>query len=753
MLKKFASLILCICLLVGITAMPDWASAANTVTITEDNLENASVGINYSSDLIASTGKYISVEKGVGYGASAGFKVNNNSGGKSDSNLVTKAIKLNDNETVLLEYKFNIESIANDVGGKIIYMSVGGVTDGRSVFTIRKDSSNNWYFGSGSGGKPHYYFSYDKWYTMVIELKKGSVAKGYLFDESGTLHSTFKNATAVAADAASVSVYAFAGMKNGIVAYLDDFRVYRVGSQSLDLDTEKCSVSNGDTNVSQDSVTIAFNQPLAKLEDGAITLSSGGSEIGAKIAYSYANTVRITPVNGFTPGTSYVVKITSPSSVTGASYAGASEIAFRTARGLTYTEDNFEGVAAGTSGSSYTASAVLAKGTAEMTVEAGAGFDGTKGYRVNTSGTKDAILYAKTVSWDDIDSSETIFLEYKLKIKSAERVTANTPFVFIGNTNGSITNGWTNFTISEPKDSSMDKEMGIADGSAGSKKNFPVNEWCTVVLKIRKNYATTGYFYDNNGTVIQEVAASNTWTSGDLKIYPFAVIKHKIDAVLDDFKMYCLSSEKLNIKESSVAHGQTEAAIGKYITLTFNQPLAKENAASTEAIGLYVGETKVEADICRIGANVIRITPDVMLAGETTYTIKISDAIDALSGNGYDGIKTISFTTKRLYPVEVTATNLLITDDSTVESGNYTVSFDNSGDTVSDAVIVVACYDSSRPKKLVGMEILKDDITEGSDTINIQLENSYQNVKSVEVLLYESLKTMKSIMYGHIITK
>lgn len=730
-MKRLIVLALCLCVLMGTMTVPSFATDTE-VAYLEDNFESATVGTKgnsyTTSSTVASGMATMEIAAGMGFDGSIGYNIVADSSISTD--LATKSFTPDATSTTIIEYKINVKSITSG--------SAWAGVSSKPIFYVLQNStdSTKWDLGSSSQGsrKAH---DLNRWYTVVTKVKVGETSVSYFFDDTGALVDTRSRDITLTAGS-STSMYLLAAGRNTLNAVIDDVKVYTVSGQGLTL--KSSSVADGaESAVVGSYVDLTFNQPLNALASGAITLTSGGSSVDASVA-AFGNVARITPKTGFASNTNYEINIVSPTALYGTSYTGDNQITFKTSRGLICIEDNFESAAAGTQGGSYSSTllkAVSGAGKNTASISATTGFEGSKGLAFNTTGTN-ALLYAQDIPWDSVTNEETIVLEYKLKVNSL-----TSGATWIGSTTGSITGGWTNMKIVRSGD-----VVKVTNGDGGTPMDLATGKWYTMVLKFKKGAAAESYLYDETGTEYKTRTAGNKWESGTLQIYPFAPIETTMDAAVDDFKLYYESGQKLGLKSSSVANGQAEVNIGEYIELTFNQPLAS-NAASK--IALYTGEEKVNATVSRVGASVIRIKPATLLKGETTYTVKFDDTLTSLTGNASD-IENISFTTDRAYPVEITQTTLAISGNA-VNSGSYTISFDNKGEAAADVKVVVALYSGDTLDRLIGCEIFDVTVAKGASTPTVTLANSYSGVGRVKILTYESLKTMKSAAFGYVINE
>ena len=718
--------------LLGATYSGDTQIAFTTigaVTYLEDTFESATVGTKgnsyTTSSAVAKGMATMEIVAGMGFDGSVGYNIK--ADGITSTDLATKSFTPDATSTTLIEYKINVKSITSG-------NAWAGVSS-KPIFYVLKNStdSTKWDLGSSSQGsrKAH---DLNRWYSVVTKVKVGEPSVSYFFDDTGALVDTRSRDITLTAGS-STSMYLLAAGRNTLNVVIDDVKVYTVSGQGLTL--KSSSVADGaESAVVGNYVDLTFNQPLNALASGAITLTSGGNAVEASVA-AIGNVARVTPKTGFASNTNYEINIVSPTALYGTSYTGDKQITFKTSRGLICIEDNFESAVAGTQGTSYSSTLLKAVNNPGATISATAGFEGSKGLLFNTTGT-DALLYAQDIPWDSVTREETIVLEYKLKVNSL-----TSGATWIGSTTGSITMGWTNMKIVRSGD-----VLKVQNSEGSDPMDLATGKWYTMVLKFKKGAAAESYLYDETGTEYKTRTAGNKWESGTLKIYPFAPIGTTMDAVVDDFKLYYESGQKLGLKSSSVANGQAEVNIGEYIELTFNQPLAS-NAASK--IALYTGEEKVNATVTRVGASVIRIKPATLLKGETTYTVKFDDSLTSLTGNASD-IENISFTTDRAYPVEITQTTLAISGNA-VNSGSYTISFDNKGEAAADVKVVVALYSGDTLDRLIGCEIFDVTVAKGASTPTVTLANSYSGVGRVKILTYESLKTMKSAAFGYVINE
>ena len=727
-MKRLAILALCLCVLMGTMVVPSFATGTE-VTYLEDTFESATVGTKgdkYSSSVIAKGMATMEVVAGIGFDGSVGYHIK--ADGSISTDLCTKNFTPDATSTTLVEYKINVKSVTSG--------SPWGGVGYKAIFTVNPHAtdSTKWNLGSNSGGSVKAY-DLNRWYTVVTKVKAGEAPVAYFFDDTGTLVDTRSN-SGISVTADSVTwVYLLAAGRNTMNIVIDDVKLYTVSGQSLLL--KSSSVADGaQSAVVGNYVDLIFNQPLNALASGAITLTSGGSAVEASVA-TFGNVARITPKAGFAPNTNYEINIVSPTALYGTRYSGDNQITFKTSRGLVCIEDNFESAAPGTQGGSYSSDLLKAVDGAGASISANVGFEESKGLAFNTTGVN-ALLYVQDIAWDSVTSEETIVFEYKFKVNSF-----TSGATWIGATTGSITGGWTNMKIVP-----SGEVVKVTNGDGGSAMDLAIGKWYTMVLRIKKGEAAASYLYDETGAVYKTRTAVNKWESGTLKIYPFAPIATTMEAVVDDFKLYYESGQKLGLKSSSVVNGATGVNIGEYIELTFNQPLANDAASK---IALYIGEEKVASTVSRVGASVIRIKPSALLKGETTYSVKFNDSLTSFTGNTSD-IADISFTTDRAYPVEITTTTLAISQNA-VNNGSYTISFDNKGEAAADVKVVVALYSGETLDRLIGCEIFDVTIAKGVSTSAIALANSYSGVGRVEVMTYESLKTMKSVAFGYVINE
>ena len=283
---------------------------------------------------------------------------------------------------------------------------------------------------------------------------------------------------------------------------------------------------------------------------------------------------------------------------------------------------------------------------------------------------------------------------------------------------------------------------------------FRMNTWHTIVCEISKT-AQSIYMFDEKGKIVYDYTYSGgkARTIGDtVSLYPiFGTGNGTINAVIDDVKVYRLSDHELGLLETKsdiAADGMTNFIADDTITLAFNQPLNSVNKDVADTFELWENGTKVFAKAKKLDANTIVIIPEKMLKDSTEYTVKIP-ALSALSGNSAENAKEIKFTTKNLYPVKATSATLNIASGM-ISAGSATLSIQNNGSAINDAVVVAAIYDGGRPGRLIKIKVFENmDIAAGANTKSLEFNEDIYGVGSVEFFLYNSITSPKPLMRSY----
>ena len=265
--------------------------------------------------------------------------------------------------------------------------------------------------------------------------------------------------------------------------------------------------------------------------------------------------------------------------------------------------------------------------------------------------------------------------------------------------------------------------------------------------------------FDEKGKIVYDYTYSGgkARTIGDtVSLYPiFGTGNGTINAVIDDVKVYRLSDHELGLLETKsdiAADGMTNFIADDTITLAFNQPLNSVNKDVADTFELWENGTKVSAKAKKLDANTIVIIPEKMLKDSTEYTVKIP-ALSALSGNSAENAKEIKFTTKNLYPVKAASAMLNIASGM-ISAGSATLSIQNNGSAINDAVVVAAIYDGGRPGRLIKIKVFENmDIAAGANTKSLEFNEDIYGVGSVELFLYNSITSPKPLMRSYKVTR
>ena len=265
--------------------------------------------------------------------------------------------------------------------------------------------------------------------------------------------------------------------------------------------------------------------------------------------------------------------------------------------------------------------------------------------------------------------------------------------------------------------------------------------------------------FDEKGKLVYDCNYSGrkVKTIGDaVSLYPiFGTGNGTINALVDDVKVYRLSDHEMGLLEtkSDVSEdGMTNFIADDTINLVFNQPINASRQEIADSFELLENGTKISASAKKIDANKICIIPENMLKDATEYTVKIS-ALKALSGNDTENAKDIKFTTKDLYSVKATQASLDITS-GTLNAGAATLSIQNDGGAINDAVIVAAIYDGGRPGKLIKIKMFENmNIASGASSKSLEFDETILGVGSVEFFLYSSITNTKPLMRSYKVTR
>lgn len=463
----------------------------------------------------------------------------------------------------------------------------------------------------------------------------------------------------------------------------------------------------------------------------------------------------LTPKAALSLGTNYTIDFAGVKTSLGGAIEGTSAVTFTTiaSRAPLYVTDDFEAAATingSLAGGNYKTSDVLNSFSSYTYVVDNVGIGGGKGLRLNNVGSPNTVTI-KTKNFE-LDESETLFLEYKIKINSLNA--ASTQAVYLTLTDSTVLYPTSGETIFKMLD--YGEKTYITDQGQGRSYAYDSSKWYTMLVKIGRK-SQSGYVFDENGNVVLE--QNYNMSLSNLVKYEITSISStntEISMYLDDFKAYRVQNEAFAPidSKSTVTNGATGIGTTGDIKLVFNQAFAKFTPDVVGAISFYEGSTKLDATIRRNGGNEIIITPAQSLNAGRTYTIKVANGLTSLSGKAYGGPAEISFTTKTIYNINPVSTTLAIAQDGSISAGSKTLVVDNVGDVVESPVIVVAVYADHRLDKLIGCEVFDvDSLTARENTLEFTLANSYANAGSVKILIYDSMSDLKPLMKAYKITK
>ena len=768
--------------LVGTSTVTFTTSDISDVIFSEDNFETGTVGSIKNRSYVSSetSGLFIesleelyasvvSVKSGEGYGGSTGLYMNttakHNSGNSRKAVIMTKGITLPENGAAVLEYKFRLPEALPNYSGAIICLS-GVTSTGQNCFdylnsTAYSDNASLSIYSKKicdtENTENSFNYVANEWYTVVTKVSGTGTSRFIttdVMDDTGKLclsaTKTITNNIAPDTTTNLWPVYVIGNIvPDDIKIVVDDVSLTEY-KYPMNVSITDCSVSDGDTEVPYaPSFMLRFNQPIAKTAASKVKLYKAGdksSEAELTVINTLFNRINLMSEE-LEGGVEYILDFSGVTSENGVSLKGSSTVNFTTTdrRGMLYYEDDFETAVPGTTGDNYTASDVLHTGMTEMQIIEGAGYKGSKAYRIDN----DSTVTNLRIKEFEISEKEKLYVEYKFNVQSL--VKAGSGNIYI--------------TANDPDNTDVTSEKGIfslrytdklgwnfasADGEE-TLCGMETDKWYTCILVIGRK-EQNGYLFDDGGKLIGSDSIS--LTLGE-KVYStiFATGENDANVLFDDVKIYRLSSHELELdKDNCTVHdGDTEVLPGVPVMLVFNQPLA---ATSEKSISLYKGNEMVSAEIVRIGGNAVRITPTEFLSGNTDYTIKIDSTIAPLSENTSLCPKSINFKVKQMYPVTAKSSDIAISTDGTLNSGIKTLTVINNGKAISDAVLAVAIYENNVLSKLVDFDIITNQtLTEGENTLTFTLTNTYSNVGSVELLLYESLGSMQSLMLAHQITR
>ncbi|NLB80094.1 MAG: Ig-like domain-containing protein [Clostridiaceae bacterium] len=517
--------------------------------------------------------------------------------------------------------------------------------------------------------------------------------------------------------------------------------------EPVHLDPAGTSFAQGQTEIGlEDDLTLAFNQDiLPPVAGSSVTLYKTADTTKTPIDIEIsAVTARGFTVKSLLPlsfATGYTLDFSGVTTTLGGAIEGTSTLNFTTILSgpMFRAQDTLEEAVSGTSGTLYESS-VLAKTNAYVSVETGYGYEGSQGIRVYNTGAGNADLWTQSY---ELDESETLYFECKINIAE---MSGDGLYMSLN----SVSFGRTIFRVG--KNSEGKYYIAAYDGQ--SPYYYTPNTWYTMVWKVGIN-AQYGYLFDENGLLVYEVTYTGSRArpvTSPVTFYPVGRITGtNMDVRLDDIKVYRLAVShgiSLDNEDSSVTDGAAGVVPQAYITLAFNQPLGKNPADGEGAVALYKGDERVPAVVRRVGANTIRITPNVLLEPGTEYTITYP-GIASLSGNSRSGADHLSFTTRSVYSIKTTGTSLIIQENGTVFSGAIQLYLQNNAEAVDNAVFVVALYGENKLSQMVGLEVFQNQtIEEGSSEITLSLARNYAGVRYAEIFLYNDISDLTSLMYG-----
>lgn len=498
------------------------------------------------------------------------------------------------------------------------------------------------------------------------------------------------------------------------------------------------ALTDGMTNVGiGETVTLGFETEVAELAEGDVTLTTNGASVEAK-AEKNNNSIVVTPSAKLNLNTSYTIDFSKVKSISGGNISGTDKISFTTqkTREILYYEENLENAVEGTD-IYYHTNNILDTHYHSFTVKDGIGVNKTKGIECKIN-KESAILYTNKF---EVDPSETLILEYKLNLQYVEGM-----YLGLG------VNQYSSTGADIFKLSASNNVISILGNSGGSPalETITPGEWYTVIFEISKDLQK-GYILDKNGRQVDMRSYSGRAFSNPRMFHLVSSVDSSMDAKFDDIRLYRVSSHSLQLDEtkSDVYGGMTEVKPAKEIKLVFNQPLG---VGAENNIKLYKGNSEVDITVAK-DSNTVIITPEISMTGSSTYKIDLS-SVNSLTGNTF-AEKEIVFSTKKIYPVNAISSTLAISDAGEVALGNKTIQLENTSEAISNAVIMVAVYSDDRPKKLVGVEIFKNiNIGESEEkTVQLALKKSYNNVGSVEFMLFDSLSNRKPYMFSYKVSK
>ena len=454
--------------------------------------------------------------------------------------------------------------------------------------------------------------------------------------------------------------------------------------------------------------------------------------------------VTVTPEDTLSLATEYVIDFSAVLSDTYGAIEGISSLSFTTQarREMLYYEDDIEAANTGTL-SNYESDVFSVASSPVLSVEEKAGYNNSKGIRINAVKSGNGI---STKAYP-LDSSERVVFEYKINVSS---VSGDVGRVYVNAA------GWANTLLEIKTDKYGYARIGAY--STSYPYYFRMNTWYTIICEISKT-AQNIYMFDEKGKLVYDCNYSGrkVKTIGDaVSLYPiFGTGNGTINALVDDVKVYRLSDHEMGLLEtkSDVSEdGMTNFIADDTINLVFNQPINASRQEIADSFELLENGTKISASAKKIDANKICIIPENMLKDATEYTVKIS-ALKALSGNDTENAKEIKFTTKDLYSVKATQASLDITS-GTLNAGAATLSIQNDGGAINDAVIVAAIYDGGRPGKLIKIKMFENmNIASGASSKSLEFDETILGVGSVEFFLYSSITNTKPLMRSYKVTR
>ena len=511
------------------------------------------------------------------------------------------------------------------------------------------------------------------------------------------------------------------------------------------------------TNVElDDSFTLTFDKPLSQPDasrDIVLYKSADVNKTGVSISATLSTdkkSVTVKPSSALSLNTEYTLSFEGVTSEEYGVLSGTKQVTFSTVvtRAAICLAEDFDNA---TGQINVYDSDILDETSGSYTFDS-TGYGKTTAVRLNSVVTNNNVNLMDTKGYS-LDASEKIAFEFKLNVKSYTDLAdiGHSMALGVGN-DGDLSTG-TGFADTIFGIQRGENGPYIGHASTSQQLVLDPNVFYTIVI-VSTTTSQTGYVYDEEGTLVYTRSIPNLTTpiNGAARFVCGTTGARQVraDVTFDDFKVYRIHNHTLNIDSarSSVTDGAKDVNMGGAIKLAFNQPLA-EGAA--EKVSLYLGDQKLNATAEHMGGSEIAITPIDALSPGRTYKIKI-DNPQSLFGQAYDGPASISFTTKTIYNINALGAALTVADGA-VSAGEKTVTLDNLGDTVSDAVLVVAIYSDSRPARLIGWEMFDADVAAGESTVTVTLANNYQNAGSAEILLYNSMASLKPLMKSYKISQ